>query len=115
MPLRSASPNTTITGRIRKTARNASASAISSARTAVLSVVTAGARRTRPARSGVTRSDMTEPPPAPRLDEVDREQDDEGERQHDHRDRGSAAIVELLELDHDQDRRDLRDIRQVAG
>ena len=35
--------------------------------------------------------------------------------QHDRGDRRGAGIVELLELDDDQQRRDLGDVRQVAG
>src|SRR5262249_62124167 len=95
---------------MRKSARNASASAISSERTTARSVVAEETLRGRTRTSG-----MAESPPAPGLQEVDGEQDAEGERQHDHRDRGGAGVVVFLELDDDQDRRDLGDVGKIAG
>src|SRR5262245_22925706 len=98
---------------MRKSARNASASAISSARTAARSVVAADTLRGR--TGAMDALAMAEPPPAPGLQQVDREQDAERERQHDDRDRGGAGVVELLQLDDDEHRRDLRHVRQIAG
>ncbi len=43
------------------------------------------------------------------------QQDEERDRQHDDADRRGAGIVELLELDDDQQRRDLGHQRHVAG
>ena len=58
---------------------------------------------------------MAKPPAAPGLQQVDDEQHDEGDRQHDRGDHRGAGIVELLELDDDEQRRDLRDAGNVAG
>ena len=52
--------------------------------------------------------------PAPRLQEIDREEDDERGRQHDETERCGAAVIELLQVDHDEQRRDLGFHRQVA-
>ena len=47
--------------------------------------------------------------------EIDDEQHGEGDDQHDRRDGRRAGIVEFLELDDDQQRRDLRHVGDVAG
>ena len=49
------------------------------------------------------------------LQRVEQQQDEERRRQHDQSDSGGACIVELLELDDDQERRDLGHHRQIAG
>ena len=43
------------------------------------------------------------------------EQDAEGDHQHRRADRGGGRIGEFLELDDDEERRDLRDEWQIAG
>src|SRR5690606_31843653 len=58
---------------------------------------------------------MAEPPAAPDLDQVDEKQHGEGDGEHDCGQRGCARIVELLQPDHDQKRRDLRYVGDVAG
>src|SRR5258707_1391543 len=83
-----------------KSARRASASAISMARPAALSVVAGDKLRGRTGTSG-----MAESPPAPRLQKIDGEQDAEGEREHHNGDRGGARIVVFLQLDDDENRR----------
>ena len=50
-----------------------------------------------------------------RLQRVDPEQQHEREHQHHRRERGRARVVVLLQLGHDQQRRDLGPHRQVAG
>src|SRR4029079_811344 len=107
---RNASTNTTTSGRNRKPARKRLTIAMRAIRTPSLSVVT-GARMTGEERAI---SDIAESPPAPRLKLVDREQKDEGNREHQHGDDGSAPIVELLETDDDEKRRDLRYHRYVT-
>src|SRR5690606_2176141 len=54
-------------------------------------------------------------PAAPGRDEVDEKEHGEGDRQHHRGDDGGAGIVELLEADDDQQRRDFRDEGDVAG
>ena len=51
----------------------------------------------------------------PRLQEIDREEDEERAYEHGEPDGGGARVVELFEPDDDQERRDLRDHRDVAG
>src|SRR5712691_4736369 len=51
----------------------------------------------------------------PALQAVDQEQDDEGGDEHDHRDRGGVRGLELLQLDDDEQRRDLRHVGQITG
>jgi hypothetical protein len=58
---------------------------------------------------------MTEPLPAPGLDKIDKKEREEGDRQHDGRDAGGAGIIILFEFHDDQQRRDFRDISNVAG
>src|SRR6266508_1300524 len=99
-PRRRASENTASSGTTRNRARKPTASAISVQRTNLASV---------------NASRMAEPAAAEGLQAVDGEQRQEGERQHHRGDGGGAGIVELLELDHDQQGRNLRDERHVAG
>src|SRR5689334_3471814 len=51
----------------------------------------------------------------PALQPVDQKNDQERGDQHHHRDRGRVGIAELGQPDHDQERRDLRDVRQIAS
>src|SRR5204863_179086 len=52
---------------------------------------------------------------APPRQPVDRDEDRERRDQHHERERGRAGVVELLELRHDQERRDLGLHRHVAA
>src|SRR5690606_17773687 len=49
------------------------------------------------------------------LQQVDRQQQDEGHHQHQHADGRGAGVVVLVQLDHDQQRQDLGLHRHVAG
>src|SRR5215212_8103389 len=115
-PSRKASTKTTTSGSTRKKARNTSASPIRAARTWAGSV--SGSRMRA---SGMDRSSLavagsaTLPPPRPGLQEVDREEKNERRDQHERGDHGRAGVVELLELDDDEQRHDLRVSRHVAG
>src|SRR3954471_16326697 len=51
---------------------------------------------------------------APRLEKVDDQQHDEGDHQHDRGDRSGRGIIVFLELDDDQQRRDLGLERPIA-
>src|SRR5678815_3633239 len=53
--------------------------------------------------------------PAPAFEEVDRDQHRERDHEQHDSDRGGFAVCELVESRHDQKRRDLRLVRQVAG
>ena len=75
----------------------------------------ASARRSfvRDGRGGTARgqrdSATTEAPRVQACSSVDRQQHDERDRQHDRGDRRRAGVVEFLELDDDQQRRDFGD------
>src|SRR3954452_1767414 len=56
---------------------------------------------------------MTKIPSGPGLDEVDREERHERDRQHDGRDHGGAGVVVLFQLDDDQNGCDLRHVGRV--
>jgi hypothetical protein len=51
----------------------------------------------------------------PALQPVDRKDDQERGDQHHHRNGGRVGVAEFGQPDHDQKRRDLGDVRQVAG
>src|SRR6188768_3302518 len=93
------------------TAMKASEMAISSHWTGRLSLV----GETRRWRRGVSLVAIAIPPPAPGLDQVDDEEQREGDHQHDRGDDGGANIVEFLQADVDQQRRDLGDKGNIAG
>src|SRR5215211_7974818 len=99
-PRLSASEKTASSGMTRNKARKPTASAISVQRTTLASV---------------SASRMAEPAAAEGLQAIYGEQRQEGDREHHRRDGGGAGIVELLELGDDEQRRDLRDERHVAG
>ena len=65
------------------------------------------------------RQDAHSAPPGagfrPALQRVDEEQQQERRDQHHGRDRGRVRVAEFLQPDDDQQRRDLRHVRQVAG
>src|SRR4029450_5020992 len=61
------------------------------------------------------RASSLAPGAAPALQQVDDEQQDEGDGEHDDADGSGAGIVELLQLDDDEQRGDLRHHRHVAG
>ena len=65
--------------------------------------------------AGHQRPAATMTPAAPGLQQVDRQQHHERHHQHDEAERRGAGVVELLQLDDDQQRRDLGLHRQVAG
>src|ERR1700730_9335379 len=100
-PRRRASEKTANRGSTRNSTRKPTARAISVQRT----------RRPSPK----TPSGMTEPPPAESLDRGDGQEGCEGDDQHYRGDGRRAGIVELLEPGDDQQRRDLRHERHVAG
>src|SRR5215212_10522198 len=115
-PSRKASTKTTTSGSTRKKARNTSASAIRAARIWAGSVSGRRVRASGEDRSSVAvAGSATLPPPRPRLQEVDREEKNERRDQHERGDHGRAGVVELLELDDDEQRHDLRVSRHVAG
>src|SRR5690606_16649256 len=58
---------------------------------------------------------MAEPPPVPRLDEVDDQKHREGDRQHERGNGGRAGVIELLQPDDDEERGDLRNVGDVSG
>src|SRR3954467_15154081 len=105
MPWRSASANTTISGRMRKTRRNRNAVTMRATRAANGSVngsCDIGARAGR--RPGISASGVrstTLPSPRPGLQQVDGEEKDERRHQHQAGDHGGARVVELLQLDDD--------------
>src|SRR5262249_8321967 len=109
-PFSSACAKTATTGRQTNRTRNASAVPISATRT------TAGSRA-GPGRAGSDAPSFSRGlvAPAPPLEPVDREQQDERRDQHHHGDACRARVVVLLELGDDQERRDLRPHRHVAG
>src|SRR5262245_43969502 len=119
MPARSASANTTISGRMRKTRRNRNAVAISATRAANGSVSGSGDTGARAGRRpGISASwarSTTLSPPRPGLQQVDGEKQDERRHQHQAGDHGGAGIVELLQLDDDEQRHDLGVDGHVAG
>src|ERR1700681_1037619 len=93
---------------------NRTASAMSSPRTKAASVVTGRALTTtgagRRAESVIADSRAD-----PGLQEVDEEKESEGDHQHGRRHGSRAGVVELLQADDDEERRDLRDVGDVAG
>src|SRR5690606_15202523 len=100
-PRLNASLNTATSGRKSTSSRKPSATAISAQRASGRSAMGSRKRGAWPAcfpwpgpRNRL--SLMAEPPSAPRLDQVDRQEDNEGEHQHDRADRGRRGIVELL-------------------
>src|SRR5690606_7494424 len=128
-PLRSASMNTSTSGSSRNATRKPTAPRMSSACTQRGSLVgDSGRARTAAAGSvginpwgSITRTPRTlpagaisAPPPAAGqacLQRVDHQQQGEGQQQHGHGDGGGAGVVEFLQLDGDQQRRDLRHLR----
>src|SRR5436190_20780013 len=98
MPRLKASMKTVRSGRTRNSAKKRIAAAISTARVAYGSAVTAP-RTGADARE--TASDMAESPPAPYLEEVDPQQAQERDRQHDGRDHPRDAIIEFRQHDDD--------------
>src|SRR5476651_1474855 len=51
----------------------------------------------------------------PGLQQIDRQQHDEGGQQHDHGDGGGAGVVVLFQFGDDEQRRDFRHHRHIAG
>src|SRR3954463_15819318 len=100
MPPRSAWLNSTPSGMTRKMSRNSTAMATSPSRIhkGSRSAGTTGRRGLSSATSGFM------PPPRPGLQQIDRQQHQEGDRQHDHGECHGAGIIVLLELDDDQQR-----------
>ncbi len=131
-PFEKACANTTTSGSTTKTERNRMAAEMMTMRTAFGSVrrlpraAAACARafasdraietecvdlhrhRIRPQCAAGTRSC------AQRCSRLTREDDDEGHDEHDHRDGGRVGITEFGQPDHDQERRDLGDVGQIA-
>src|SRR5687767_12356245 len=109
MPRRKASAKTATSGRNKIKSRNSAATAIKTARTHNDSSLT------RAVRNGgiIAASDITEPPAVAGLQRTDEQQQRERQCEHDGRDHGRTAIIELFQPDHDQERRDLRYKRQV--
>src|SRR5436309_8164469 len=110
--------NTTASGRIRNSTRKASATASSAMRVIGDSVSGSDTRAVASRRSTyfsvrAARS-ATLSPPRPRLQQVDREQQNKRGNQHRACQYGCAAIIELFELDDDEQRQDFRDSRHVA-
>src|SRR5690606_35921238 len=110
-PLRKASTKTAMTGRMRNSARKASARAISVMRVPKLSVTALQLSR---GAEGAGSFAMTIFPPCPCLDEIDEKQHRKGKRQHHRGKRGRPGIIIFLKLDDDQKRCDFRDIGRVA-
>src|SRR6266567_2210136 len=113
-----AMPKAALSGRMRNSARNARATAISPVRAAGDSVSGSETR----ARCALRRStcaaaarSATLPPPRPRLEKIDREQQNERGDQHQAREHGGAGVIELLELDHDEQWQDFGNSGHVAG
>src|SRR5262245_47690953 len=102
--------NTISNGNTRNSARNSKAVPINSRRTSFDSV--------KPREAGsppvIARLDMAKLPAAPGLQPIDREQHHERHSQHDRGDDRRTAIVELLELDDDEERRDFRYAGNIA-
>src|SRR5262245_34841175 len=111
-PVWKASRKTTTSGRKTNKPKNVSATMMSAMRTPTVSPVAAGVRTVAGCSASTA---IAESPAAPRLDHIDDEQHREGNRQHHSRDDGRAGVVELLQPDHDQQRRDLGHERDVAG
>src|SRR6266702_1533236 len=115
-PRLSASAKTTTNGRTRKNSRKVSATPVRIQRTMAGSVngsrTGAAMRGAAGALPAMASTAMT--PPGPRLDQVEREQQQERGDQHQRRDGRRAGKVELFELHDDQQRNDLRHARQVA-
>src|SRR6185503_1501261 len=96
MPFEKADANTTTSGSTTKTVRKVMASAMMMKRTGAGSV--RGNAGLRPA-----------------LQAIDDKDDQERSQQHDDRDRRCIRITKFRKPDDDQERRDLRHVRQVAG
>src|SRR5258707_9115941 len=110
MPPRRASTNTVASGRSTKTVRKTTVIAIMTPRTQRGSLVTRGGRAGTKSAVASVASDIAEPLAAPGLQEIDGQEQDEGDDQHDRRDHRRGGIVVLLQLHHDQERRDLRHV-----
>src|SRR6476469_6326479 len=103
MPLLKAWTKTISSGSTRKMPRNSATAAMRTNRTSGRSWVTSRCL------------DMAEPPAGPDLEQIVDQEQHEGDEQHGGGDRGCPRIVEFLEPDDDQQRRDLADIGDVAG
>src|SRR3954447_25608238 len=99
----------TSSGARKKTQRKATLTAMATMRAIGGSSVT---RAT--ARRGSAALDMTQLPPAPTLRRVDDKQHHERDGQHDRGYRGGAVVVVFLELNDDEQRRDFRDVGNIA-
>src|SRR5262249_30616823 len=102
---------TLMSGRRMKHDRKATEIAISTIRVVRLSPVTVSAALTW----GSVTSAIQKPPPAPDLDEVDGEEEREGDEQHHRRDRGRRRVFVLGRFEDEEERRDLRDMGDIAG
>src|SRR5204863_118586 len=100
MPGVNASTKTVTSGRSRNSARKTTAMAMRRMRTPFRSVVAPVRERISGAASAA--STMTKPPSRPCLEQVDRQQQHEGNRQHDGGDGGGAGVVEFLQANDDQ-------------
>src|SRR5215211_5238064 len=91
---------------------NAKATSVKRSRVTGVSVVTG-----RLGRNGrdTALSDMAVSSPAVCLQEIDQEKRRERDRQHDRGDAGSPGVIKFLELDDDEQRRDLGNVRHVSG
>src|SRR5262245_21731248 len=114
-PARRASENTATSGKSRNRTRNATATRIKATRARSRSVVTERARSSIIPLAAKDASLMSRPFPLPGLDQIDEKDDDEGDAEHRGGDRGRLRVAEFLELDDDQERRDLRDEGNIAG
>src|SRR5262245_56960719 len=106
IPFSKAFANTSSKGTRRKSVRNPIATAIRQTRTARGSV--RGSARSRAISARLHRDHA-------QREKVDGDQEGERHEQEDERDRRGAGVVELLEPDHDQKRRDLGLHGHVAG
>src|SRR4051794_24160323 len=114
MPPRSASTKTVASGSSTNTLRKMTVMAIMTTRTQGASLVTRGGRAGTKSAVARVASDIAEPLAAPGLEEIDREEQDEGDDQHDRRDDGRGGVVVLLQLHHDQERRNFGNVGHVA-
>src|SRR5690606_11073733 len=103
---------TASSGRTRKSSRKPRASAMSTMRVSGLSVT---AERGATFRSAGMSSTIAEPPATPCLDEIDDQEHEEGNGKHDRGHGGRRRVVVFFQPDDDQQRRDLGNIRNVAG
>src|SRR4051794_38471406 len=93
---------------------NRTASPVSSQRTKAGSVVTGRALTTTGAGRRAA-SVIAHPSAKAGLQEVDEEKQPERDHEHCRRHGGRPGIVELLQTDDDEEGRDLRNVRYVAG